>query len=364
MEIKNLFQTNYGIKFPCIDGLRAISIVAIIGFHGRWPCFGGGGRGVDLFYLISGFLITFNLLREKELSGRVDLRKFYWRRVLRTFPAFYMFLFGYWLICQLVFQDFKPKLFNSLLIAATYSTNFMIGWFDFDVLVAHTWALSLEWQFYLLFPGFLSLFTERRVIIIVFVLLLLIPVWRTVLFFMIGENGPFYRYVYSPDTRIDTILLGCLVGLMVSRKINPNVLRKLFSFQFTFYLGCGLILISVYLSSQSKAFMSTVGYSITAIGCGFILLFGIFGRDNLITKLLQLKLVQTLGRLSYSLYLWHPVALGLAGRAANRFPVSLHEAANVGAYVFLSLVFSVSSYLFIEKPFHNLKKQHSIIRIN
>lgn len=356
------FGNNSKKHFPSIEGLRAVSIIAIIGFHGGWPCFGGGGRGVDLFYVISGFLITFHLLGEKELYGRVNLRKFYWRRVLRTFPAFYMFLFGYWLICELVFLDFKPILFDSLLIASAHLTNIMIGWFGMDVLVAHTWALSLEWQFYLLFPAILSFATRRQVTIIVSALVLLIPLWRTVLFLMIGETGPPYRYAYSPDTRIDTILWGCLIGLMVSRRINSEFLRKLSSSQLAFCLGCGLVLISTYLSSQSNTFMSTVGYSITAIGCGFILLFGIFGGDNLITKLLQLKPLQTVGRLSYTLYLWHPVALGFAGRAANRFPVSLHEAANVGAYIFFSLVFSVGSYLFIEIPFLYLKVQHSIVK--
>jgi peptidoglycan/LPS O-acetylase OafA/YrhL len=359
--LTEIFENHSKKPIRAIEGLRGISIIAIIGFHGGWPCFGGGGRGVDLFYVISGFLITFHLLGEKDLYGRVNLRKFYWRRALRTFPAFYTFLFGYWLICEVVFLDFKPILFDSLLIAAAHLTNIMIGWFDKNVLVAHTWALSLEWQLYLFFGAILFLVTRRQMTIVVGALVLLIPLWRTVLFLMIGETGPCHRYAYSFDTRIDTILWGCLIGLMVSRKNGSDFLRKLFSSQLLFCLGCGLVLISAYLSSQSSIFMSTIGYSITSIGCGFVLLFGIFGGDNLITKFLQLKPMQTLGRLSYSLYLWHPVALGLAGRAANRFPVSLHEAANVGAYVFFSLMFSTGSYLFIERPFLHLKGQQSIV---
>jgi peptidoglycan/LPS O-acetylase OafA/YrhL len=349
-------------RWPVLDGLRAVSILAVIGFHAQWPGFGGGGRGVDLFFVISGFLITWLLVKERERTGRVSLKKFYFRRVLRIVPAFFVFLLGYGLVCLLVFRDLKPKLASSLLIATTYTTNAMMGWFGRDVVVAHTWSLSAEEQFYAVWPWFVGLLPRRAATLTTGALVAFALVWRLVLFASIGLSGPPMRYAYSPDTRFDSILWGCLLAYMVSHRRLGPALRKIFRKGFAVVLGVGLVSSSILVSQASKFFESTFAYTVTALGAGVILMGALYQEDSWLGRQLSSKVVQWVGRLSYSLYLWHTVALALASRATNQVGVAARAPALALSYIALAFGFAAGSYYLVEKPFLRMKTRFAVVQ--
>jgi peptidoglycan/LPS O-acetylase OafA/YrhL len=246
-------------RIPAIDGLRGIAIIFVIGFHGDWPGFAGGGYGVDLFFVISGFLITLLLIREKTNSGHISIKNFFLRRTLRIVPAYIVFLAGYFILCALLFQDLYPKVLESTIFAATYTTNVAFSWLDRDVLQAHTWSLSMEEQFYLAYP-ILVAFASRRITVSLTVLLIIAaPVWRTLLFATgVDELNPM-RIGYGPDTRYDSILWGCLTAHLWTSdwkqrlKIRPRT-------QFlVVLLGVALVLAPAIIND--RGFKVTIGYT-------------------------------------------------------------------------------------------------------
>ena len=204
-DMRDALGLNFRGKIPAIDGLRAIAIISVMGFHDVWPGFSWGGRGVDLFFVISGFLIASMLAAETERLGTFSLSKFYKRRVLRIFPAYFVFLAGYSLVCVVLLPDLRPSLISSLLIAGSFSTDVSMGWFNHPVLVAHTWTLAIEEQFHLLFPILLVTTTRRQSIIAVTIIIIVTLAWRVLLCSVFDVNESVYRITFAPDTRIDTI---------------------------------------------------------------------------------------------------------------------------------------------------------------
>lgn len=357
----NITQSGYSTYIPALDGLRGVSILAVMGFHGEWKYFGGGGWGVDLFFVISGYLITWLLLKEKDSNGSVNLRNFYLRRILRIMPAFYVFLTGYYILCLIIFTDFKPVLIDTMIIASVYATNIMTGWFNHPVLLDHTWSLALEEQFYLLFPAVVAFTTKRTATVLVSMSVLIVPLWRTILMITIGMSGSLHRYTYSPDTRIDTILWGCLLALLLHQNVFKEHLIKFAEKGFLLLLG-SIFLISTYIISKESAYyLNTVGYTFRAIGFTSILLYCLTKQKGVVT-LLSAKPMRAIGRLSYSLYLWHPAMLGVSGRIANHVDEPSKKVVYAIVYIIMTFFCSVFSYYVIEKPFLNLKKRYYSLR--
>ncbi|HEY9713611.1 MAG TPA: acyltransferase, partial [Chroococcales cyanobacterium] len=141
-----------GFYYPALDGLRAFAILWVMGYHSLGPIgtylgHGGGWAGVDVFFVISGFLITSILLREQSTTGDVSYGKFYARRILRLVPAYYVFLFG-----MLVWNPLHfPKMLNAIGICLVYLSNYdlIFNWGNVAGSGAEiTWSLSVEEQFY------------------------------------------------------------------------------------------------------------------------------------------------------------------------------------------------------------------------
>ena len=177
-------------NIPSLDGLRAVSVGMVIAAHlsevvaqkipfiPLWLYAAWGSLGVQTFFVISGFLITLILLKELNATGTISLGRFYFRRALRIFPAFYVYLAaGLALTLAGVFAG-KPSAF---LIAGTYTTNYL----GLDSpLLEHTWSLSLEEQFYLLWPAALLLLGTRKGIKLATWLILLSPLSRIVTYYL------------------------------------------------------------------------------------------------------------------------------------------------------------------------------------
>ena len=213
-EIPRILQQSY---FPGLDGLRAISIIIVVISHSfnnaTWGKYFPAGVGVDTFYVISGFLITTLLLKEKVKNGRVSLKKFYIRRVLRILPVVYLYLFILLLLTWFFSLDTTPRMF---LTAALFISNFHVH-YGANWQTGHFWTLSVEEQFYLLFP-FLIIKNTRLFLYLVVVILLLLPF----VVFLSTVPDSHYRYEFLKKLFLfDTYLLGwgtssILIGAVMS----------------------------------------------------------------------------------------------------------------------------------------------------
>lgn len=341
---------------PALDGIRAFAVTAVVGYHGGWPGFSGGGFGVDLFFVLSGFLITWLLIREKTRFGCVSLRNFYIRRVLRIVPAYVLFLTGYAALCVWIFRDLYPRLFESTLFAATYTTNIAFSWLNRDVLQAHTWSLSMEEQFYLAYPALVAFSSRKTVMRVTALLLVLAPAWRLVLFLSGADASNPTRIGYGPDTRFDSILWGSLLAYVWTSDLRQRLLVHWSGP--IFIVGMTMMLASIGLSLQFRPFLLTFGYTGVAIGSALVILAVLMNSDARAAVLLAWAPLRTVGVLSYSMYLWHPSMLGLAARVRARTGDELDWLADV-FYVCATLVFSVLSYWLVERQFLRLKDRWS-----
>lgn len=181
-------------RFSSLDGLRAVSITAVIWAHtgSREGILGQGFHGVDLFFAISGFLITTLLLREHSARGRIDLRAFYIRRALRIFPLYYAALAVYALVWFLRYRGSPvgDRFVSQLPAFATYTTNWFVHLVPGEgVLFFHSWSLATEEQFYLLWPpALLPLLSLRRGLLLATLALSAVSAADVMVTYMTGET--------------------------------------------------------------------------------------------------------------------------------------------------------------------------------
>ena len=209
---------------PGLDGLRAVAVVAVLLYHADVPWLPGGFLGVDVFFVISGYLITMLLLEEHHRSGTIGVRRFYGRRARRLLPALYLLLATTCAVVVLFFRDEAAKLRPQVLSALTYSTNWYLIATDGSyfqqlgrpLLLRHLWSLAVEEQFYLLWPLALVVLLRRfrgrlgPIALAVAGVTAASAVWMAVLY-QPGQDPS--RLYYGTDTRISTILMGALLAL-------------------------------------------------------------------------------------------------------------------------------------------------------
>lgn len=331
-----------------IDGLRAVAVVPVILFHAGFELFGGGFVGVDVFFVISGYLITSIILAEME-DDRFSLLKFYERRARRILPALFFimlvsvpFAWG-WLVPRDM-KDFA----ESLVAAATFSSNFLFwsesGYFDTAAELKpflHTWSLAVEEQYYIVFPLFLMAawrLGRRWILVIlagVFVLSLGLAHWSTVYG---SDQGAFFL----PSTRFWEILVGVFIAFHARKTAsafsNP-VLNQSLSL-----LGLALITVSVFAYDKHTPFPSLYTL-LPTVGTALVILSAVPG--TFANALLSRRAIVGVGLISYSAYLWHQPLFAFA----RHYTVS-----EPGLPVMISLCVAVLplAYLtwrFVEHPF-------------
>jgi peptidoglycan/LPS O-acetylase OafA/YrhL len=201
---------------PALDGLRGLAVLAVLANHLALPFSDRGALGVDVFFVLSGFLISSLLCEEWIRNGKIQLRNFYMRRILRLYPALLMMVF-------LVSWITPAKAY--VVAALTYTTNWMIAlhWQPLNLELGHTWTLAIEEQYYLMWPPILILLlrnlSPRKAILVpaAFGLLsaaLRILVWQA--------SGDFWRINAGIDTHADGLLLGSALGMASAFGIFPT----------------------------------------------------------------------------------------------------------------------------------------------
>lgn len=302
---------------PALDGMRAASILLVVVSHLGFGKIVPGGLGVTIFFFISGFIITRLLLSDVIAAIRPDLKAFYLRRFFRLAPALVIFvLFAnlafLWLGRSLPLSDNLAALFY----LANYWTIFH-GWGGGTPENPYSplgivWSLAVEEHFYFLFPFLVVLFRKNlsRLLTVIVVTCILVLGWRI---FIIMSDGitsfESVRTYKATDTRIDSILYGCLLSVMVAmQSLAPNgmsdkLLQRLSSNTFVI---AGYLLLVATLLVRIPELRETIRYSLQ--GLALLPIFAnlfVAQRQGVIKSILELPVMVTIGKISYSLYLYH-----------------------------------------------------------
>ena len=334
-------------RIPELDGLRAIAAFSVALYH--WPLtqMSGGWLGVDVFFVLSGFLITSLLLAEYTKTETIDFKAFYFRRLLRLLPALVFFLVG---LCAyyLLHRNTKFDLKWSVLPVLFYYGNWVraLDWPYSLGLAGHTWSLSIEEHFYFVWP--LLLFCLLRVVksrrgISWFVVaaILLSAGLRGYLFWRSGFAD---RGYYGSDTRADGLLIGCLVAI-----VKPTRILARFPRSFPWILVVVGLALLVFGPPYDSPAWYYGGLLAVAVAVALFLVWIQSDSQSVIKSVLRLPWRVWLGQISYAFYLWHMLLMAVVMRFYGRAPFAtlLYLGSCVG-------MAAVSQYL-VERPFLRLK---------
>lgn len=339
-----------------IDGLRALAVLPVILFHAGFEYFSGGYIGVDIFFVISGYLITSIILREKE-ANTFTFSHFYERRARRILPALFFVAFICLPVAWFLLLPNELEEFGESLVAVSLFASNILFWLKTDyfatdaelIPLLHTWSLAVEEQFYIIFPVLLGLFWalgKRWLIVLVSIIALSSLALSEWLWRSDAEANFFLLF-----SRAWELMIGALVGFYLyyqpqQHNKTPHILAQTLSL-----LGLLLILYAIFFFDKNIPFPSLYAL-VPTLGTACIILFAT--PNTWVGQLLSLRLLVGIGLISYSAYLWHQPLFAF---------VRIHhlEPPSAGLLIFLSLLSLIMAYFswkFVEQPFRN-KQQFS-----
>lgn len=317
-------------RIPSLDGLRALAVLSVILSHvdryfaGAWVV---GHFGVTAFFVLSGFLITLLMIRERRKTGSVSVKRFYQRRALRILPAYVALLVVVAIWSAYLHYPIDTK---SWIGAITYTSCFMT--LSMAPVLAHTWSLSVEEHFYFVWPLIFRICRPKTAIWVLAGLVLITPAlrWEANLW-----NLPWLNPNYSSPLQLSSIASGALLAFLVTSDVTIPAAAAA-------SVGAALFILSFALRLW-PAVQAALADSLRAAGFGLALLVILQIRSaNPIYKILNSKPFVAIGVLSYSLYLWQQPFAGILAPARYGIP--------------LLAVVAALSYRFVEQPFLNLKE--------
>lgn len=328
-------------RIPSLDGLRAVSISLVLyshslGLNGFLPSgyavsWTGdlGNLGVRVFFVISGYLISTLLLLEHAKKGNVSLFAFYWRRAFRILPPSYLFL------CILL----AVRMINSTdaLAGFTYSVNYPL-WPPLTFSITHLWSLSVEEQFYLLWPSVMKFFGINRAMALAASFVILSPAIRlAALLFAPHAYIPYIGNTF--ETTADAIACGCVLAGLNNRLVNNQRYRGFLESKWMYVMPPAILIFNSL--SHHPRFAYLVGYSVMNIFIALSIHSFVLAPRGFVGRLLNSSLAVWIGTLSYSIYLWQQIFLDPRGRwVLNQFPF------NIAAI----LMTACASYYLVERP--------------
>lgn len=342
---------------PDIDGLRSFAVLSVIGFHAFPECFPGGFVGVDIFFVISGYLITSIILLEHEKSNWRVLQ-FYVRRVLRIFPALILILsfvlvFGW----HTLFSDEYKQLGRHIFGGGVFVSNFIlwseVGYFDRSAdykPLLHLWSLGIEEQFYILWPLLVWLtFKIKTQFKYLIVLLGGISFLLSIVYVFLDQMHAFY----SPFLRAWELMLGASLLFLGGKKVFKQYPA------YIDYLGIGCLILSLFFINTDYPFPGLLAL-LPTLATFLLIGSGVHsGQKSVVKNILSSRPMVYLGLISYPLYLWHWPLLSFS-RILNSGEVSVAVRLMLVA---LSFLLSVITFHFVERPVRRLPRRLAVFSL-
>lgn len=344
---------------PELDGLRTFAIVGVLLFHAALISpirLLGGEFGVDLFFVLSGCLITTLLLREHGRTRTIALGRFFMRRVLRLIPALVLLLVAAGVVASIVDANRNGLPYPQAAIAAFFAVG---NWFQGTTMklgiLTHTWTLAIEWQFYLLWPVVLFVALRRgigprQLAIFAATSAVLVAIVRAVLYHRVGHDPALYWTI----ARADGVLLGSALALAISA---PGRLARLLQ-------RLDLVLVAVVGSAvgvavlrADRSLMYDGGLFLLVVCFAIVVGHVTVHQEGPMAKVLSVPPLPQLGRISYGIYLFHVPMYALVGDDPSRRSVTWAFIA-IAATIVVALV----SYLVVETPALRLKDRLRVVR--
>ena len=333
-----------------IDGIRALSVLSVIIYHASFtlwnkPILSGGFVGVDVFFVISGYLICRNLLKELSCNQKINIMNFYFRRIKRILPPLLiMIIITFPIAWKFLLPRQMAEYSNSIISSILFYSNFYffssIDYWDIDSkfkILLHTWSLSLEEQFYILFPFFIVIFVKLKTRIAWFfgTLIFIVSLYLTL---VLNSNYSVFKFYLLP-CRVWEFMAGILIGVYHHRTDIPSIpnnLGRLIPF-----IGLIFLFYSFTYADDSNY----PSYQTLFPVAGTLLLLLYYDKNHSITKILSSKLPVFIGLMSYSLYLWHQPIFAF-------FRITTEQRSNMDKIVWtaIALVISIISYFCVERP--------------
>jgi peptidoglycan/LPS O-acetylase OafA/YrhL len=298
-------EKNY---IPSLDGLRAASIAIVFLAHAGVSNMIPGGFGVTVFFFLSGYLITSLLVAEYDTYRSVSIKAFYLRRVIRLGPPLLITLiFASFLVLIGVAEgDLSPgAIFSQLFFYYNYYSLYVENAGDGVSGLAILWSLAVEEHFYLVFPWIFLLLAAGRIRVrTLSVFLVLVLIWRMVRFYGFGDSE--WKIYISTDTRIDSILYGCMLALLVGSKKASDWFPSRFMYPM---LAAAFVVLMISFVVRDPAFRSTIRYSLQGLALMPIFYFATSKHELWLFRPLNWKPVRRIGQYSYTIYLVHFVII-------------------------------------------------------
>jgi peptidoglycan/LPS O-acetylase OafA/YrhL len=343
-------------RIPSLDGLRTISILLVIVSHLTIRARHGGparnlmlaftangGVGVSIFFAISGFLITTLLLRESDQFQRVSLKRFYIRRAFRILPAFMGFMLTAFSLASFGVISVDPA---SFFHAFTMTSDYLHvpAWY-----VGHIWSLSVEEQFYLIWPALFVICSRKRLVKIAICVIAAEPIIRAATWLLFRQQRGQIRFM--GHTRADMLMFGCITALLFSSYqfqefIGRILARKAVAYGSVLFFLFLSPLIDLALGDHFRAFYAVaVGFTLQGISITLFMLYVILHPGSRVGRILNSPIMVAIGVRSYSLYLWQQLFIGDIHHSIPRLAAGLCAAVFAAEF----------SYRIIELPTLRMK---------
>jgi peptidoglycan/LPS O-acetylase OafA/YrhL len=339
-------------RLPGLDGLRAFAVLLVLLTHycrddatGTWfdHVIRGGGFGVSIFFVLSGFLITFLLIREEDTTGRISMPLFYARRCLRILPPLVFYLA---VVSVLSFVGTIAVPVGDIFAGLFFVRNYYGSSFE----TAQLWSLAIEEQFYLVWPLLVVMIRSRRArLALCLALLLLSPIWRQTCIRLAG--GAERLNWWRGDLRLDFLMAGCLLAITITtprgRRLlaSPWIANDLIAF-----LAAAALFVLELSGIRFPRLVLFATPTLSSISVAILVNCAIHKPRSPLGLILNCPPLAWLGRLSYSLYLWQQLFAPIEGATGSpwfrTFPVNLVLACGT----------SIFSYYVVEQPLFSLRK--------
>lgn len=284
------------------DGLRALAVIAVVAVHSGLPAVPGGFIGVDVFFVLSGYLITALLTGEFELSGKIDIFQFCVRRAMRLVPPLAVFLLAYLALAPSAWPEI-PSVFHvrDALLSGLYLTDISVALVGAPRMLGHTWSLSLEQHFYLIWPLVITVLyrlgTFRDRFRKMVTLYLILTFWR-ILHVQAGSEwaAVYYRF----DTNFSGLLLGGAIALLAGAGIS--IRRE--AADALAISALVVLLVGLHFWRWGDLSFLVWGQTVAELAAAALVL-ALAGEKGLVHRMLSARPVVFVGLISYSIYLWH-----------------------------------------------------------